>query len=451
MTQASQENGRALFGLPRLFGTPLRWLSAAVLLLLGTPSCDSPMGMPDAGVVDLAMSIDGASCTMCGGACVDLQSDAKNCGACGVSCSPAEMCMAGSCRGDAADLSSRGDLSAAPDLSAAADLSVARDLGALPDLSALVDLASADGSMMSPHHLCGATPPAGAKLAPPPPVYAGTCPMLVPGKNTIITSGGPRTFLLAVPTALDPMEKLPVVFLWHWLGGSADEFLRKGEVQAAVNSQRFLAILPEAKSDMLFKWPFDLGVTAMRQEQEYKFFDDMLACAAAQFRINNNCVSTAGVSAGAMFTDQLAAARSKYLASAMSLSGGVGGVAKPWGKPMRKLPMMVLWGGMKDNCLGLVNFEVASKNLEAELTRDKHFFLECVHNCGHAEPPLDAPAMMSKYASLWNFVFDHPYWLTDGDSPYLRTGVPTDFPSWCAIGAGKSVPRTGICPSKPGC
>ena len=153
MTQASQENGRALFGLPRLFGTPLRWLSATALLLLGTPSCDSPMGMPDAGVVDLAMSIDGASCTMCGGACVDLQSDAKNCGACGVSCSPAEMCMAGSCRGDAADLSSRGDLSAAPDLSAAADLSVARDLGALPDLSALADLASADGGMMSPHHL----------------------------------------------------------------------------------------------------------------------------------------------------------------------------------------------------------------------------------------------------------------------------------------------------------
>lgn len=317
------------------------------------------------------------------------------------------------------------------------------------------DLQEAAGSLATAglvtRHLCDTAPPAGAKVAPPPPVYRGTCPRLVPGKNTITTSGRARTFLLAVPSTLDPLEKLPLVFLWHWLGGSADEFLRKGEVQTAVDTQRFLAILPEAKSDMLFKWPFDVGVSAARQEEEYRFFDDMLACAAAQFQINNNCVSSAGVSAGALFTDQLAGARSQYLASALSLSGGVGGGVKPWGKPAHKLPMMVLWGGPTDSCFGVIRFNVISKTLENELTRDGHFLLECVHNCGHAEPPFESPAMLSKYAGLWDFVLDHPFWLGAGESPYKTSGLPANMPSFCAIGAGSATPRTGVCPDKPGC
>jgi hypothetical protein len=39
------------------------------------------------------------------------------------------------------------------------------------------------------------------------------------------------------------------------------------------------------------------------------FFDDMLACVAEQFAIDENCVSSAGVSAGALFTAQLGSAR----------------------------------------------------------------------------------------------------------------------------------------------
>ena len=387
--------------------------------LLGVTACDAPAGKPDAGDAGTG-SDDAASCTMCGGACVDVSTDSRNCGACGTDCGPAASCMGGKC-----------------------EPSGSRDLS-------MSDLAPSDGGMTM-RRLCDQTPPVGAKLAPPPPVYSGTCPSLMPGKNTIVSSGKSRTFLLAVPKGVMPGEKLPVVFMWHWLGGSADSFLKKGEVQAAVDSQRFLAILPEAKGDITWKWPFDVLVTAARQEEEYRFFDDMLACAAAQFNVNNNCVSSVGVSAGALFTDQLATGRNQYLASALSLSGGVEGVAKKWGNPARKLPMLVLWGGAMDNCLGLVNFQTASKALETQLVKDGHFFVECVHNCGHAEPPLDAPAMMTKYAAFWEFVFAHPYWLGTGESPYKTSGLPAGMPSWCAIGAGSAPPRTGICTEKPGC
>jgi predicted esterase len=401
--------------------------------LLGAGSCDAPMGMPDGGtpMPDLA-------CTMCAGTCVDVSADPNHCGGCGAACSPAQKCVAGRCEppGMTTDMSGSRDMAM-----------TMLDFGPPRDLAMPADMAMT----MPPRHLCDATPPAGAKLAPPPPTYAGTCPMLVSGKNTIVSSGVSRTFLLAIPAGLMPSEKLPVVFMWHWLGGSADAFRSKGQVQAAVDGQRFLAILPESKGDIVWKWPFDALQSNARMEEEYRFFDDMLACAAEQFNVNNNCVSSVGVSAGALFTSQLASGRAKTLASALVLSGGVGGIARPWTTAPRKIPMLVLWGGAMDNCLGLVNFQTSSKALETALVKDGHFLLECVHNCGHAEPPLEAPMMLSKYAAFWEFVFAHPYWLNTGDSPYKMAGLPPTFPSWCSIGMGSATPRTGMCPDKPGC
>ncbi len=303
---------------------------------------------------------------------------------------------------------------------------------------------------------CNQAPPPGAKLAPPPPSYSGgTCPTLVAGENMISSTGHSRSFLLVLPTDLQPDEVLPVVFLWYWLGGSSEDFLEKGEVQSAVDTQRFLAVIPDKKGDLVFDWPFNVSDSAARQEEEYRFFDDMLSCVSAQFHVNSNCVASAGVSAGALFTDQLASGRSQYLASALSLSGGVGqpgeGLVKPWGNPAHALPMLVLWGGPLDICI-VINFQTASHNLESALSSDGNFFLECIHNCKHGEPPFDPPPGLSKYAGLWRFVFDHPYWLAPGDSPYKTTGIPTDagYPSWCGIGAHSAVPRTGSCPP-PGC
>lgn len=298
---------------------------------------------------------------------------------------------------------------------------------------------------------CGDPPPPGAKVAPPPPQYAGTCPDLAPGTNTIVSSGAERKFILALPSDYAPGEKLPVLFLWHWLGGDAQDFLEKGEIQAAADTQRFIAVIPEKKGDLLFTWPFEVSQSQARIDEELAFFDDMLACVAEKLGADENCISTAGVSAGALFVGQLASARADRLASAISLSGGVGGLVKPWGSPERKIPFVVLWGGPKDNCFGVMNFEQTSKNLEDALEADGHFFIECVHNCGHSAPPIEAPPGQSAFASLWGFALDHPYWLGPGQSPYLASGLPEAFPAWCAIGKGNAKPKEGACTEPPGC
>jgi predicted esterase len=297
-------------------------------------------------------------------------------------------------------------------------------------------------------------------VKPPPPV-AG-CPALVNGMNTFTSQGNQRQFILVVPANPQADERFPVLFMWHWLGGSANSFLEKGDIVAAADQQRFIAVLPVSKGANVFgtsfntRWPFDITQSQGRMDEEFKFFDDMLACVEAQFAVDENCVSTIGVSAGALFTAQLAQARSDRLASFVSLSGGTSAtIIKPWNGTAHKLPGVVLWGGdgppaqdgVKDilGCAGIgMDFSVASKSLEQGLTTGGHFFVECIHNCGHVEPPLEAPMGLSKYAGMWRFALDHPFWLAPGQSPYLDDeGLPPGMPAWCGIGGSGATPRTG--------
>ena len=291
---------------------------------------------------------------------------------------------------------------------------------------------------------CRLEPPPGATPPPPLPVYAGECPELLPGLNTIDSTGNVREFLLIVPSDLQPEENLPVIFLWHWLGGDAQDFLEQGDVQNAVDQFRFVAVIPSSKGDVLFQWPFSAIDADARADEEFEFFDDMLACVAEQFNVAENCIASAGVSAGALWTDQLASARGAFLSSILSLSGGTGGVVKPWGGSPHKMPAMVLWGGPMDFCVA-VDFNSASMDLENHLQKDGHFVLECIHNCMHGAPPFDVEDGETAFAPLWKFVISHPYWLADGDSPYLATGVPEDMPDWCGIGVGGCMPREGEC------
>jgi hypothetical protein len=90
-----------------------------------------------------------------------------------------------------------------------------------------------------------------------------------------------------------------------------------------------------------------------------------------------------------------------------------------------------------------MDFSVASTDMENGLIADGHFFVECIHNCGHVEPPLDAPMGESKYASMWEFALSHPFWLPTGTSPYQTEGLPASMPKWCGIGQNGATPRSG--------
>lgn len=313
------------------------------------------------------------------------------------------------------------------------------------------DMGSSGGEFLR----CHDAPPDGATLAPDIPAYGGSCPTLEIGYmegqafNVLPQQLGgdtvERLFLVIAPEDAAPDERLPVIFLWHWLGGEAKDFYERGDVQNAVNQKRFIAVIPEAREGLLFKWPFSAIDSDADLQAEFQFFDDMLSCVAEQFSVNKECVSSTGVSAGALFTSQLAGGRGDVLSSFMSLSGGTGGgTIKPWTAPAHKMPAMVLWGGPDDFCI-VIDFEQTSKDLEQNLEAGGHFVLECIHNCNHSTPPFPVEPGETAFAPLWDFFLDHPYWLGPGESPYNEFGVPAGMPDWCAIGVGNAVPPPEPC------
>lgn len=75
-------------------GTPVEDVGTPVVDV-GTPVVDAGTPVVDAGTPDAGGCATGE--TMCGGGCVDLQRDARNCGTCGRACGEVESCTAGAC------------------------------------------------------------------------------------------------------------------------------------------------------------------------------------------------------------------------------------------------------------------------------------------------------------------------------------------------------------------
>jgi predicted esterase len=303
--------------------------------------------------------------------------------------------------------------------------------------------AGPDAPIVTAGASCASAVPAGVARPLALPVYSGICPTLAPAPAT--TKIGDREYIVFRPATVAAGEKLPEIFLWHWLGGAADKMGAVLDVQAAAEKHRFVGVVPASKGDTLFRWPMEGSQAQSRVDEEAKFFDDMLACVSAALPVNADCVSTAGVSAGALWSAQLAVARSERIASFVSLSGGVGGIVRDWSTVPHRMPALVLWGGGDDvypEKFTLVDFEDASRDLEGALGKDGHFMVECIHNCGHSVPPFDPPPPGAlRFDMMWRFLLDHPYWLPAGQSPYASGSLPPSFPAWCAKGAGKATMR----------
>ncbi|MCB9760678.1 MAG: hypothetical protein H6739_12620 [Alphaproteobacteria bacterium] len=276
------------------------------------------------------------------------------------------------------------------------------------------------------------------------PIYSGgTCPTLIGGPTRdealitgFISDGVEREFRLMVPERYDGVTPMPLVFGWHWLNSSSSSFIREGDVETAIEEMGFIGVFPDdLEGQYLFNWPFFEEGTAA--ESELVFFDDLLACITDQYAIDLTQIHGVGVSAGALWVTYLSTTeRVNHLASVTSLSGGLGdgyGIwAMDWVPQARKFPAMVLNGGPTD--WFVLDFHAASERYRDELLADGHYVTWCEHDAGHAVPPFEAPPDHdTTFYSMWQHMFDHPYGLEAGASPYLTDGLNPDLPEWCEI------------------
>jgi predicted esterase len=114
-------------------------------------------------------------------------------------------------------------------------------------------------------------------------------------------------------------------------------------------------------------------------------------------KISTTRIHALGFSAGALMTTHLSFARSKYLASVATYSGGAMGTFQ---EPNNKFAAMIMTGGMADIVVN--NFYTSSQEWFQNLKTNGHFAMFCDHGGGHSIPLRLVPG-------VWQFFVDHPY------------------------------------------
>jgi predicted esterase len=151
--------------------------------------------------------------------------------------------------------------------------------------------------------------------------------------------------------------------------------------------------------------------------------DTIVACAIQQAKIDTTHIHALGWSAGALHSCNVALARSNYMASIISYSGGY----PPWPgtqtaqDPANHVSAILTYGDQGSDVV-VIDFNVESHTWFTTLQPKGYYTMMCHHPGGHEIDPQVAPLSL-------RFFTDHPYKVSP--EPYAG-GVPSGYPSYCS-------------------
>lgn len=255
----------------------------------------------------------------------------------------------------------------------------------------------------------------GPSADPAEPVAVDSCPDLSASTWATFSSG--RTARVYVPSG--GAESPPLLFLWHYLGGTSDDMAWLFDAQGMADQHGAVVIAPDASADNIFEWDFWNGET-----DDLNFYDELRACAAQELEVDLRRVYASGVSAGALWTTQLSLDRGDTLAAVLPFSGGT---FFGYNSPTYAFPALLMWGGDSDT-YGLsgvwkVDFQELTQEYSEGLQEDGHFVVHCNHEMGHTVPG-DGPAILEDW--LFPHTFGYP-------SPFQGSDPSSEFASYCYL------------------
>lgn len=208
---------------------------------------------------------------------------------------------------------------------------------------------------------------------------AGDCPTFAETGAMTLTSGG-KERKVRVYFPEDRPAGMPLVFAWHWLGGSAREIEAAMDLEAFATEQQAVVVIPEASGDHAYEWDF-LGEGA----DDLALFDDLRTCLYRELAIDPYRVSATGMSAGGLWTTKLSIERGDALSTVLVFSGGTEPIV-PYETPAAKFPALLVWGGESD-MYGQLSFDTTMRAYADALVADGHYVIACDHGRGHTLPP----------------------------------------------------------------
>ncbi|HEY8039667.1 MAG TPA: hypothetical protein VIF15_07730 [Polyangiaceae bacterium] len=253
------------------------------------------------------------------------------------------------------------------------------------------------------------------------PSPTGACPTIQNGDVTFAPAGIPARAVTLSMTAAAAQLHGPLVFYWHGTGSApAEASYALGATLAAIEAAGGIVAAPYHDANAgQFPWYLVSGT----KDDDLRVADEVLACVAKQVGIDARHVHSMGFSAGALHTTFMSYARSSYLASVVTFSGGLPQGVKPTSQdPANLFAALVFDGGTSDNVFNF-DFQAASLLYKTTLVGAGHFAAICDHNMGHAIPTGAAP-------SVWAFFQANGFGVSP--SPYAG-GLPAGFPSYCSL------------------
>lgn len=254
-----------------------------------------------------------------------------------------------------------------------------------------------------------------------PPTPTGTCPSFTDGYQDFEHADiEPRSARVWVGDAPTPGGM--VVLYWHGYGSAPEEavYSLSQPVIDAITAQGGVVVAPTSAPDSgEFPW---FAVNASDREDDMLLGDEIVACAIQELGVDPRRVHVTGMSAGGLQTAAFAMARSRYVASVASYSGGVFSPLE-FEDPSNLFSAMIIHGGETDVFGGFVNFDDLSKIWFDQLVANGNFAFMCDHGGGHVIP-------QGYGVDVVNFFFGHPFGTVP--SPYAE-GLPSELPSDCTL------------------
>jgi predicted esterase len=134
------------------------------------------------------------------------------------------------------------------------------------------------------------------------------------------------------------------------------------------------------------------------QAKHDELADEIVACAAQKTSFDRSHIHAVGFSAGGLMTTHLSYARSSYIASVATYSGGASGQFQ---ENNNKFAAMIMTGGQGNDTV-VTDFYASSVAWQKTLKTASHFAMLCDHGGGHNIPAKLVPG-------VFKFFQDHPF------------------------------------------
>jgi len=283
------------------------------------------------------------------------------------------------------------------------------------------------------------------------PVLGFSCPdgqSVAQDLNTGWSAGGEvRQFFADLPSADDNVP-VGVIFVWHGLGDSIDNFRRFVAPDPDGWSFPFIVITPQALDLTPISNPPGVPWTVLTSEPgdgniDVALFSSILGCLEEQRAINTSRIYSLGFSGGAIMTDLLHARFPDIIHTGVAMSGAyfnnpdtvagvntMGVATVEWADfPESSTGTILMTHGGANDTFGMatievINFENAAQSDMPFLTNASRTVIDCPHTSGHSNHPGINPS------TFIDFFEAHPAGAT---SPYWVDGLPSALSSICEL------------------